>query len=160
MLNTTASSSSRETATQEEPSPPDHHPGSSPSTDTLEPLMADTQAARNYPPDSIPFPREAGGRYGCECSPICLPLTVLLSGRMFHATNKVTLQLFQWVKSVSWSSICLVHLKRLAALRFSHTTTLWSREQAIKQMEYLLLEPTLSELDASSVTELGDLLVA
>ena len=155
ILTTIALSSNEKNTRVADGSPSDHRSDiliSTSSTDPLEPLIGDVQEPYNYTFNSTLLPKQADDGYDCECSAICLPLKVLLDGlegQTFHNTDGVILQLFQWAKSVSWTSVCLVHLQRLAELKFGNITTLWSREETIKQLEGLLLDSLLLEANIS-----------
>ncbi|PWY69125.1 hypothetical protein BO70DRAFT_322935 [Aspergillus heteromorphus CBS 117.55] len=75
----------------------------------------------------------------CGCLPICLPLVILFGGNTPLMTQGVMVKLYAWARNVSWSSICLLHLRSLASLDLGDIAFLWSQEEIIAHVEKILL---------------------
>ncbi|KAB8077172.1 hypothetical protein BDV29DRAFT_168894 [Aspergillus leporis] len=80
------------------------------------------------------------GPCGCSCAPICLPLMLLMSVEMPTMTDQVVVGLLRWAQSVSWASLCLLHLRRLARYKFGDMVDLLSRSETVNKLEKLLLD--------------------
>ncbi|KAF9886005.1 hypothetical protein FE257_012186 [Aspergillus nanangensis] len=87
---------------------------------------------------------------GCECSPICLPLMILLSSNPPDIREELVLGLFRWAQSVSWSSLCLWHMQCLAAFKFGDQAFFWAQSEIIHHLEQVLLEHIITEEDLTS----------